>query len=108
MANLGLNSTALLTIAQTMRDQNAPPNEEMPYSSYAGAVSTYAVINAMELIASGLQAEELRLAQEERAYFQQQVAALRMAHEAQYRHNILEEGYVEDQDIIDRLDNHNP
>ena len=62
MADIGLNSVALQTIAQTMRDQTAPPNNEMSYSDFAGTTATYAVINAMELIASGLAAEELRVA----------------------------------------------
>lgn len=95
MADLGLNSTALLLIAQTMRDQNAPPNEEMPYSSYAGAVSTYAVINAMELIASGLQAEEKRQYDMEKLKFQHQIEVMRMAHEPQYRSGVLEGDIVE-------------
>lgn len=84
MADIGLNSEALLLIAKTMRDQTSPPHEEMPYSQYAGAVSTYAVINAMELIASGLKAEEKRKIDE------RQLHIMKLAYDPGYRQSYLD------------------
>lgn len=69
---IGLNSTAFFTIAKTMREQNKEPDELMPYSEYGAASATYAVVNAMESIATGLWAVE-----------QQQVEAARTAFIAQ-------------------------
>jgi hypothetical protein len=58
--DIGLNSTALFTIAKTMRDQNPEPDQLMPHSEYAAASGTYAVIKAMESLAGGLWVEEER------------------------------------------------
>ena len=84
MADIGLNSSALFTIAKTMREQNKEPNELMSYSEHSGAVATYAVINAMEFIAGGLWAEEQRQVEVASANFLAQIESMRMSDEAIY------------------------
>jgi hypothetical protein len=69
MADVGLNSTALSTIAAKMREDTAEPDELMPYLEFAAASATYATIRAMEALAEGLKAEEERRAEETRQKF---------------------------------------
>ena len=78
--DISLNSTAFFTIAKTMREQNKEPNELMPYSEHAGATATYAVINAMESIATGLWAVEQQQVEAAKARYLDAIAGMRRAH----------------------------
>lgn len=61
---VGMNSEAFFTIAKTMREQNKEPHQLMMHSEYSAASGIYAVVKAMESIASGLLAEEERQMEE--------------------------------------------
>jgi hypothetical protein len=81
MVSEGLNSAELFTLAQTMRDQNKPPDEIMSYSEHAGATATYAMINAFESMASGLWAIEQRQVEEAKARYLATIEAMRLENE---------------------------
>lgn len=100
--DIGLNSEALFTISRTMREQNPEPNEIMPYSEYAGAVSTYAVIKAMESIAEGLKAQEMIEIKKMIANNERRINAMRLAHDTQYRRGAL----FTDTEFDEWLENH--
>jgi hypothetical protein len=104
MGDLGLNSTALNLIAQTMRNQTQPPNNEMSYSDFAGTTATYAVINALELIASGLQAEEDRQQHIAVANDLRKAHFVRLAHDPEYRTSYLNIEDDRDRFVTEDLD----
>lgn len=76
--DIGLNSTALFTIAKTMRDQNPEPDQLMPHSEYSAASGTYAVIKAMESIAGGLWVEEQRQVEVARQNYLDRIESMRI------------------------------
>jgi hypothetical protein len=77
MAELGLNSTALETLAAEMRVMNEKPTFEMNYSEYAAASGIYAMIAGLESLAQGLKAEEQRRLEIERIALQREIEYLK-------------------------------
>ena len=82
--DISLNSAAFFTIAKTMREQNPEPDQLMPHSEYSAASGTYAVIKAMESIATGLWDEEQRQVEVARQRYMEEIEFRRQVNVAFY------------------------
>lgn len=90
MSEIGLNSTALYTLANEMRLMNEKPDMLMPHAEYMAASGIYAMISGLESLAVGLKAEEERQLQEAREAYQRQIERMRSIHANQFGHYIID------------------
>jgi hypothetical protein len=90
MSKIGLNSTALYTLANEMRLMNEKPDMLMPHAEYMAASGIYAMISGLESLAVGLKAEEERQAQEAREAYKREIEWMRTVHENRFGTYIID------------------
>lgn len=78
MSKIGLNSTALYTLANEMRLMNEKPDMLMPHAEYMAASGIYAMISGLESLAVGLKAEEERQLKEAMERYRREVETMRL------------------------------